>query len=146
MKMACGENPKGNYGAKSNGRYFSRLGESYAFRHAFEQAQSFIQKQDDWCSKAEAVGVDNMDGYLPQELQWETLGAAMRGQVHINIHCYTATDLEAMVDHTNEFKFAVRTFHHAHQAFLVPEVRASSFCFGGGGSDLQSVAAYCNVK
>ncbi|GAB0136982.1 hypothetical protein EsDP_00005265 [Epichloe bromicola] len=122
MKMACGENPKGNFGAKSNGRYSRRLGESYAFRHAFEQAQNFIQKQDDWCSKAEAIGVDYMDGYLPQELQWETLGAAMRGQVHINIHCYTATDLEAMVDHTNEFKFAVRTFHHAQQAFLVPEI------------------------
>jgi hypothetical protein len=31
--------------------------------------------------------------------------------------------LEAMVDHTNEFKFPVRAFHHAHQTYLVPEVR-----------------------
>jgi hypothetical protein len=34
--------------------------------------------------------------------------------------------LEAMVDHTNEFKFPVRAFHHAHQTYLVPEVR---FCY-----------------
>ncbi|KAG6034535.1 hypothetical protein E4U41_006511 [Claviceps citrina] len=122
MKMACGENPKGDFGSASKGRFTSRLGESYAFRHAFEQARSLVQKQDDWCSKAEAIGVDNMDEYLPQELQWESLGAAMRGQVHVNVHCYTVPDLEAMVDHTNEFKFPVRTFHHAHQTFLVPEV------------------------
>ncbi|KAG6001223.1 hypothetical protein E4U21_004602 [Claviceps maximensis] len=122
MKMACGENPKNNFVSSSKDRYTSRLGESYAFRHAFEQARNLIQKQDDWCTKAEAIGVENMDDYLPQELQWETLAAAMRGQVHVNVHCYTIPDLEAMVDHTNEFKFPVRTFHHAHQTFLVPEI------------------------
>ena len=31
-------------------------------------------------------------------------------------------DLEAFVDHTNEFKFPVRAFHHAHQTYLVPEI------------------------
>ena len=121
MKMACGENPKRVYG-KVGRRPFSRLGESYEFRHAFEQAREIIQKQDDWCDKAEAIGVENMEEYLPQEIFWETLGAALRGQVHINTHCYTVPDLEAMVDHTNEFKFAIRAFHHAHQTFLVPEV------------------------
>ncbi|KAK5994615.1 hypothetical protein PT974_05095 [Cladobotryum mycophilum] len=121
MKMACGENPKRVYGGIGKGPA-SRMGESYEFRHAFEQARALIQKQDDWCDKAEAAGVDKVDGYLPQELQWESLSAALRGQVHINIHCYTIADLEAMVDHTNEFKFAVRAFHHAHQTFLVPEI------------------------
>ncbi|KAG5915912.1 hypothetical protein E4U42_007874 [Claviceps africana] len=121
IKMACGENPKLDFGIYTN-RYTSRLGESYAFRHAFEQARSLVQKQNDWCSKAEAIGVDNMDDYLPQELRWETLAAVLRGQVHVNVHCYTIADLEAMVDHTNEFKFPVRAFHHAHQTFLVPEI------------------------
>ncbi|CAM1510198.1 Fc.00g005330.m01.CDS01 [Cosmosporella sp. VM-42] len=121
MKMACGENPKRVYG-RVGGRPFSRMGESYDFRHAFEQARALIQKQDDWCDKADSVGVNNMDEYLPQEIAWETLGAALRGQVHINTHCYTVTDLEAMVDHTNEFEFPVRAFHHAHQSYLVPEI------------------------
>jgi hypothetical protein len=31
-------------------------------------------------------------------------------------------DLEAFVDHTNEFKFPIRAFHHAHQTYLVPEI------------------------
>ena len=121
MKMACGENPKRVHGSLTS-RPFTRMGESYDFRHAFEQAREMIQKQDDWCHKAEEVGVENMSEYLPQEIAWETLGAALRGQVHINTHCYTIPDLEAMVDHTNEFEFPVRAFHHAHQTYLVPEI------------------------
>lgn len=123
MKMACGENAKRVYGKVGERGPVSRLGESWEFRHAFEQAAKVNREQDDWCNAADALGVENMNSYLPQDLQWESLAAALRGQVHINTHCYTIPDLEAMVDHTNEFQFPVRAFHHAHQTFLVPEVR-----------------------
>jgi hypothetical protein len=122
MKMACGENPKRVYGKIARGP-FSRLGESWEFRHAFEEAAKLVRAQDDWCDSAEKLGIEYMFTYLPQELKWESLGAVLRGQVHVNTHCYTIPDLEAYVDHTNEFKFPVRAFHHAHQTFLVPEVR-----------------------
>ncbi|CAG9942041.1 unnamed protein product [Clonostachys rosea f. rosea IK726] len=121
MKMACGENPKRYHGSRTT-RPMTRMGESFEFRKAFMEARALIQKQDDWCAKAEVIGVENMNEYLPQEIFWEPLVAALRGQVHINTHCYTIPDLEAMVDHTNEFEFPVRAFHHAHQTFLVPEI------------------------
>ena len=63
-----------------------------------------------------------MATYLPQDLEWESLGALLRGQVLLNTHCYTVPDLEAFVRHTNEFKFRVQAFHHAHQTYLVPEI------------------------
>ncbi|KAI3325640.1 amidohydrolase [Xylariaceae sp. AK1471] len=122
IKMACGENAKRVYGKAGERGPFSRLGESWEFRHAFEQAADLVRAQDDWCAAADAVGIRNVDSYLPQDLQWETLGAVLRGQVHVNTHCYTIPDLEAFVDHTNEFKFSIRAFHHAHQTFLVPEI------------------------
>ncbi|KAI1396184.1 amidohydrolase [Hypoxylon fuscum] len=122
IKMACGENSKRTYGSAGEHGPTSRLGESYEFRHAFEQAAKLVQAQDDWCNVAESVGIESLNTYLPQELEWETLSAVLRGQVHVNTHCYTVPDLEAFVDHTNEFKFPVRAFHHAHQTFLVPEV------------------------
>ncbi|KAF2996213.1 hypothetical protein E8E13_002226 [Curvularia kusanoi] len=122
LKMACGENPKRVYGKLGERGPYSRLGEAWEFRHAFEQARAYVQEQDDWCAKADAVGVENMETYLRQDLQWETLGAVLRGQVRVNTHCYTIPDLEAMVRHTNEFKFRVYAFHHAHQTYLVPEV------------------------
>ncbi|GKT40667.1 uncharacterized protein ColSpa_00848 [Colletotrichum spaethianum] len=122
MKMACGENPKRIYGKVGSHGPYSRLGESWEFRHAFEQAAKLVRDQDDWCDAADKFGIESQTSYLPQDLKWESLSAALRGQVHINTHCYTIPDLEAFVDHTNEFKFSVRAFHHAHQTFLVPEV------------------------
>lgn len=122
MKMACGENPKRVYGKVGEHGPVSRLGEAWEFRHALEQAQKYVREQDDWCAAADALGAENMATYLKQDLQWESLGAVLRGQVRINTHCYTIPDLEAFVRHTNEFKFRVYAFHHAHQTFLVPEV------------------------
>lgn len=121
MKMACGENPKSVYGKIGRGP-FSRLGEAWEFRHALEQAKKHVESQDDWCRTADQFGVENMKEYLPSDLQWESLGAVLRGQVRVNTHCYTIADLESYVRHTNEFKFRVYAFHHAHQTYLVPEI------------------------
>ena len=127
MKMACGENAKRVYGKLGERGPFSRLGESWEFRHAFEQASQLVREQDDWCDAAAAAGLQNVKSYLPEELRWESLGALLRDQVRLNVHCYTIPDLEAFVDHTNEFKFKVRAFHHAHQTYLVPEVSLASY-------------------
>ena len=123
MKMACGENAKSVYGRVGRDfGPFSRLGEAWYFRHAFDQARKLVNAQDDWCKAADRVGAGNMPDYLPMDLQWESLGAVLRGQVMVNTHCYTVPDLEAFVRHTNEFKFPIRAFHHAHQTYLVPEI------------------------
>lgn len=123
MKMACGENAKRVYGRVGRDfGPFSRLGEAWYFRHAFEEASVLVNAQNDWCNAADELGAENMASYLPQDLQWESLGALLRGQVLLNVHCYTAPDLEAFVRHTNEFNFSVRAFHHAHQTYLLPEI------------------------
>ncbi|KAK2038061.1 amidohydrolase [Colletotrichum somersetense] len=121
MKMACGENSKQIHGKAGERGPYSRLGESWEFRQSFEHAANIVREQDDWCSRA-ATGLEHVQEYLPNELKWEALVAVLRGQVHVHAHCYTITDLEAFVDHTNEFKFPIRAFHHAHQTHLVPEI------------------------
>lgn len=125
MKMACGENPKHIHGRVGERGPTSRLGESWELRHAFEQASRLRREQDDWC-RAAASGLDSVETYLPVEIKWEALVGVLRDQVHVHVHCYTIPDLEAFVDHSNEFEFRVRAFHHAHQAYLVPEVRTAS--------------------
>jgi imidazolonepropionase-like amidohydrolase len=121
--MACGENAKAVYGRV--GRDFgpvSRMGEAWEFRRAFDSARQLVQAQDDWCEAADQMQPADMQSYLPQDLKRESLAAVLRGQVHVNTHCYTVPDLEAFIRHTNEFKFPVRAFHHAHQTYLVPEI------------------------
>ncbi|KAK3625394.1 hypothetical protein LTR56_003999 [Elasticomyces elasticus] len=128
MKMACGENAKRVYGRVGRDfGPFSRMGEAWYFRHAFEQASTLVKSQDDWCAAADRYGAETLDSYLPLDLEWESLGAVLRGQVHVNTHCYTVPDLEAFVRHTNEFQFPVRAFHHAHQTYLVPEILKRSY-------------------
>jgi len=84
MKMACGENAKRVYGRLGRDfGPFSRLGEAWYFRHAFEQASKLVKAQDDWCELADNSGAQNMESYLPLDLQWESLGAVLRGQVRI---------------------------------------------------------------
>jgi hypothetical protein len=49
MKMACGENAKNVYGQVGRGPGpYSRMGEAFFFRHAFEQAKKYKEAQDDW--------------------------------------------------------------------------------------------------
>ncbi|KAF6816612.1 carbohydrate esterase family 9 protein [Colletotrichum plurivorum] len=121
MKMACGENAKQVHGKAGERGPYSRLGESWEFRRAFEQAARLKREQEDWCRGADE-GFDGVKSYLPYELEWEALVGVLSGQVHVHVHCYTVNDLEAFVDHTNEFGFPVRAFHHAHQTYLVPEI------------------------
>lgn len=121
MKMGCGENAKRVHGKVGKQGPASRLGESWEMRRAFEQAAYLMREQDDWCEAAE-LGLDRVETYLPYDLEWEALIAVLRGQVQVHAHCYTIPDLEALADHSNEFRFPVRAFHHAHQAYIVPEV------------------------
>ena len=120
MKMALGMNPKSQETGK--GRPNSRLGQGWKFRTALQRAQDLVQRQDAWCTAADASGVERMSSRLPREMRWESLGALLRGQVRLNTHCYTVYDFESFVRLTNEFKFRLRAFHHAHQAFLATEI------------------------
>jgi hypothetical protein len=129
MKMACGENPKRVYG-------HTRMGDAYIFRHHMERAKELVQKQDSWCLSAAAAResgdmasiaalVSNKGG-LPEELELESSGAMLRGKIGINVHCYEPEDIEDMLLHSKEFGFRIQAFHHALEAWEVPELIKAS--------------------
>jgi imidazolonepropionase-like amidohydrolase len=62
------------------------------------------------------------DEVFPDDIELEAVVDVLRGKVKVNTHCYTTIDLEAYVRHTNEFKFPLAAFHHAHEAYLVPDL------------------------
>ncbi|KAF8217750.1 carbohydrate esterase family 9 protein [Mycena galopus ATCC 62051] len=114
MKHACGENP---------GRVYSgtRMDTQWAFREGYNTARKIKEKQDDYCAKALA-GQWNGLGDFPEDLQWEALVDVLRGKVKVHNHCYEGVDFDGMVRLTNEFKFSIAAFHHAHEAYLVPDL------------------------
>ncbi|KAF7348544.1 Carbohydrate esterase family 9 protein [Mycena venus] len=114
MKHACGEYPSGAYSG-------TRMDTQWAFRQAYDTARIIRDKQNEYCAKA-LTGKWNGLGDFPEDLQWEALVDVLRGRVKVHTHCPEAVDMDAMVRLTNEFKFSIAAFHHAHEAYLVPDL------------------------
>ncbi|CAE7231904.1 unnamed protein product [Rhizoctonia solani] len=114
MKHACGENPSRVYKQ-------TRMDSIWEFRKAYNSAREVKQKQDEFCL------LDWSKESFPEDLQFEALVDVLRGRVKVNIHCYQAVDLDGIVRLTNEFKFPVAAFHHAHEAYLVPDLIKSAW-------------------
>ncbi|KAI0645593.1 hypothetical protein C8Q79DRAFT_1010536 [Trametes meyenii] len=115
MKHACGENP----------RYYqsTRMDTVWAVRDAYETARKIKVAQDNFCSHALSGDWSAIKGVqFPESLQWESLVEILRGRVKVQTHCYEALDIDNFVRLSNEFQFPVAAFHHAHEAYLVPEV------------------------
>ncbi|KAJ7154783.1 carbohydrate esterase family 9 protein [Mycena filopes] len=114
MKHACGENPSRVYAG-------TRMDTQWAFRQAYNTARIIKDKQDAFCAKALAGQWTGL-GDFPEDLQWEALVDVLRGRVKVQNHCYEGVDIDGMVRLTNEFKFSIAAFHHAHEAYLVPDL------------------------
>ncbi|KAI0690097.1 composite domain of metallo-dependent hydrolase [Cytidiella melzeri] len=116
MKHACGENPNSYYGT-------TRMDTLWAFRNAYNTARKIKQAQDAYCAKVEAGKFDEVvDTPYPDDLQWEALVDVLRGRVKVQVHCYETVDFDDIVRLSNEFEFPIAAFHHAHEAYLVPDV------------------------
>ncbi|KZT06435.1 composite domain of metallo-dependent hydrolase [Laetiporus sulphureus 93-53] len=129
MKQACGENLI---------RYGNRMDTAWSFRSAYNEARKIKVTQDMFCAKAEAGLWDEIKGQeYPENLQWEMLVDVLRGRVKISNHCYEEVDLDDIVRLTNEFQFPIASFHHASEAWLVPDVLKRTW----GGTPAVSVFA-----
>ncbi|KAJ7698627.1 carbohydrate esterase family 9 protein [Mycena rosella] len=114
MKHACGENPSRVYSG-------TRMDTQWAFRQAYNTARILKDKQDAYCGKALAGQWTGL-GEFPEDLQWEALVDVLRGRVKVQNHCYEGVDIDGMIRLTNEFKFSIAAFYHAHEAYLVPDL------------------------
>ncbi|KAK1230023.1 hypothetical protein PQX77_006906 [Marasmius sp. AFHP31] len=120
LKQACGENPSRVYSG-------TRMDTIWSFRAAYEEARKLKEKQDAYCAKVEAGRWDSLENEFPDNLQWEALVDVLRGKVKIQNHCYEAVDLDGIVRLSNEFNFSIAGFHHAHEAFLVPDLLKKTY-------------------
>ncbi|KAH7035108.1 amidohydrolase [Microdochium trichocladiopsis] len=126
MKMACGENPKHQYG-------HTRLGNAWLLRQHLEEARKLRDQQDQWCQRAREgatpsflhrfgyLGRPDWQGEYPKSLELEPTVALLRGEVNLNIHCYETEDMERMLAVLHEFDIHVQAFHHALGAWEIPE-------------------------
>jgi imidazolonepropionase-like amidohydrolase len=116
IKMACGENPKRVYGEK--GGPSTRMGNMAGYRAAFIGAESYRKEWD-------AYESGGRRGDAPsQDLAKDTLAGVLRGDITVNIHCYRADEMAAMIDLSKEFGFQISSFHHGVEAYKLADVLA----------------------
>lgn len=116
IKMACGENPKRVYGEK--GGPSTRMGNMAGYRAAFIGAESYRKEWD-------AYESGGRRGNAPsQDLAKDTLAGVLRGDITVNIHCYRADEMAAMIDLSKEFGFQISSFHHGVEAYKLADVLA----------------------
>ncbi|MGB5347355.1 MAG: amidohydrolase [Woeseia sp.] len=117
LKMACGENPKRVYGSRSQ-QPATRMGNVASYRAAWIAASDYrnkLQKSKDG------------EGEAPlRDLQLETLAGVLDGEILIHNHCYRADEMAVMLEIAKEFDYRIAAFHHAVEAYKIPELLAAN--------------------
>ena len=109
LKMACGENPKRNYGEKGLSPA-TRMGNIAVTREAWIKAQDYDRKWTAYRRKADA----GQDASPPdRDLEIETLVGVLHGEILVENHCYRADEMLTMIDMAKEFGYKIAAFHHA---------------------------------
>ncbi|KAL4788813.1 hypothetical protein BDV19DRAFT_397964 [Aspergillus venezuelensis] len=128
LKMACGENPRRIYG-------HSRMGLAWLLRKKLTEGRELQRQQESWCRAAFGIEASSSftrrqriseflagAGRLPDFFELEALVALLQGEINLNVHCYTPEDLETMLSVLREFGVHPNAFHHALEAWQVPEL------------------------
>jgi imidazolonepropionase-like amidohydrolase len=118
IKFASGENPKRVYGTREQ-LPSTRMGNFAVQREALVQAQDYIKE---WDVYNEKVKRGDKDATAPKhDLKMEALADVLRGKLMVQIHCYRADEFLTEIAMAHEFGYKIRAFHHALEAYKVPE-------------------------
>jgi imidazolonepropionase-like amidohydrolase len=137
FKMACGENPK-SQGAESHRGPTSREGEIAYVRRAFMDARDLLRE---WKAVGEPEALKDRgrgrrgapEGHRGpgprRDMKREALAGILNGDFRLNMHCYRADDMATMLSVAREFGFHITAFHHATEAYKIPELlKANGTC------------------
>jgi imidazolonepropionase-like amidohydrolase len=122
IKFASGENPKRVYGGREQ-LPSTRMGNFAVQREALVQAQDYMREWDTYNEKVKRA---DKDATAPKrDLKLEALADVLRGKLMVQIHCYRADEFLTEIAMAHEFGYKIRAFHHALEAYKVPEQLAA---------------------
>lgn len=115
LKMACGENPSRVYGGR-NSSPATGMGNVAGYRQAFANAQRYARQLEN---------SQNGDGDPPdRDLELDTLASVLSGDIILQWHCYRADEMANAIEVAHEFDFEIAAFHHAVEAYKIPDLLA----------------------
>ena len=122
LKMACGENPSRVYGNRGQSPA-TDMGNMAGYRASWIQASDYRDSWHEYWDAAE----DGEDVDPPtQDLELDTLMGVLEGEILVQMHCYRADQMAQIMDMSEEFGYQVTTFHHAVEAYKIPDLLAEN--------------------
>jgi len=123
IKFASGENPKRVFGEKKQ-LPSTRMGNFEVMREAFTQAKDYQRQWDEYNEKVKKG--DKTASAPKKDLKLEALVQVLQGKMLVQIHCYRSDEFLTEIAIANEFGYKIRAFHHALEAYKVPEALAKN--------------------
>jgi imidazolonepropionase-like amidohydrolase len=127
LKMACGENPKRVYGygsgAYPGGAPYSRMGNMAEYRASWQRA---VEYRRSWESYREGMEAGEDLDPPARDLELDTLMGVLDGEILVQMHCYRADEMALILDMAEEFGYRVAAFHHAVEAYKIPDLLAEN--------------------
>ncbi|HSA93489.1 MAG TPA: amidohydrolase family protein [Terriglobales bacterium] len=118
IKFASGENPKRVYGTLKQ-MPSTRMGNFAVQRQALAEARDYMHEWEEYEAK---LAKGDSDAKRPKrDLKLEALAEVLRGNLLVQIHCYRADEFLTEIAIAHEFGYKIRAFHHALEAYKVPE-------------------------
>ncbi|MDX2277093.1 MAG: amidohydrolase family protein [Hyphomonadaceae bacterium] len=118
LKMACGENPSRVYGG--NDQFPSTdMANVAGWRQAWINAEQYRREWDAYNESGEGDPPD-------RDLQMDTLADVLRGNIIVQWHCYRADQMATAIAISQEFDFQIAAFHHAVEAYKIPDLLAEA--------------------
>lgn len=118
LKMACGENPARVYGGR-NQSPATGMGNVAGWRQSFAAAREYNRRVQRHQESGEGQAPD-------RNLELETLAGVLNGEILVQWHCYRADEMALALEIANEFDFQIYAFHHAVEAYKIPDLLAAN--------------------
>ena len=98
------------------------MGNMAGYRAAWQRAADY---RDDWHEYWEAAEDGDEDAAPPtRDLELDTMMGVLDGEILVQMHCYRADQMAQILDMSEEFDYQVTTFHHAVEAYKIPDLLA----------------------
>ncbi|TGY89579.1 amidohydrolase [Marinicauda algicola] len=118
LKMACGENPARVYGNRGRSPA-TDMGNMAGYRASWIEASDYRDSWHEYWEQAEA----GEEAEPPTEdLELNTLMGVLEGEILVQMHCYRADQMAQVLDMADEFGYQVSVFHHAVEAYKIPDL------------------------
>src|SRR5262249_54338345 len=123
IKFASGENPKRGFRDKKQ-LPTTRQGKFEVQRERLTQAKDYMRQWDEYNEKVKKG--DKSATAPKKDLKLEALAQILQGKMLVQIHCYRADEFLTEMAIADEFGYKIRAFHHALEAYKVPEAIAKN--------------------